>query len=423
MKKYVIFTHVIRGTEIGGSLIYTRNKVNDVKDRGHVPYVYSRMGDRDDVIVYPELLPFRDHLIYELAYAPSLFSRQRVRRILDRFLTEIDYQVGDDVIIESHDITEALWAELLAQETSGQNFVYLINEYTADTRLKSRERDFIGWKLSHRQLAVLSPVTYDYLLPGHRVPDYQRYLLKAPDSNVVADTSQPTPVDDLPLADYHVASIGRLEKPYVAEMLTAVIEFCERYKKKQVHLTLIGDTADETVKNRLIDRCAAVPNLELLITGYLLPIPRRFFRQVDVFISSAGSTLVSHHEGIPTLVMSPESQALGLMGWTTDQILFGKPSPVGITDWLDRILVGGYCHTHRPLFKISKPDFARQFDEHERFVQKMMKGHYFPARTFNADPRWKTELNWLGVRLLGPRRYGHMRENIVQHVRAAETQA
>lgn len=120
-------------------------------------------------------------------------------------------------------------------------------------------------------------------------------------------------------ADYHICTVGRLEKIYIKTMLAGVAEFCEKHKDKRVQLIFVRWTGTEPKKlEKNLRNIENVSNLNIFISGFLYPVPRSIFKYMDAAIATAGSVLTCSDEGVTTISMNVVSgEPIGIYNYNT----------------------------------------------------------------------------------------------------------
>ncbi len=99
-----------------------------------------------------------------------------------------------------------------------------------------------------------------------------------------------------------IGSIGRLDKPFVLNIINGVCSFANIHSDVCVGLCFFGGADEKTVSD-IKSKFKKCPNIKLFISGYIWPIPKSIFNLFDVFVSGAGSAVASANMGVTTVDM------------------------------------------------------------------------------------------------------------------------
>jgi len=334
MKKYIFITYGI--VDMGGGQMYVYNKTQYLKNNDYNVYVFSVFNG--DVII-KGLEEYKDDIISELGVPIFYFSLSQKNKIINSIIKKIDLHFDDEIIIESNSISNALWGEKISALLHCKHFIYLLSENNliyADTIYP-----FLKFKYNRQEVAAINEKIIPWLFQKYEeIGENKSYSLKAACTNVFEDYEHEL-IHKIPHRDYTIGMIGRLEKPYLLPILDDIIGFCNNHIDKTFTILLIGDTQDKIRKNRIIDKFAKSDNINLVLSGYLYPIPLRLLDLCDVFVSSAGSAFLTEALGYLTIsIDGKDYKPTGILGYTTDNSLFRNNEPiVEINDLLEDILI------------------------------------------------------------------------------------
>lgn len=347
---------------MGGAQMYVRNKcIFELKKASKVYVISATPGE----IVIEDLKQYKSFIKPIFNLSPFSVSKRKRANILSRLLQEIHYCESDTIQIESNDTIISLWGELIANITNGKHFVFLLNE-----GFSNEERsycDFFDFKHKRRELAGIQPLTIKELFVGYKeVQEGQCYKLLPNCTNVVDDCYHPI-VETIDDKKVNICSIGRLNKPYVKDMCIQIHKYCSSHPEKKYRVILLGDSPDKRDRKMAEDILKKSPNIELIITGYIFPIPRQLFAKIEVFVSCAGSVWPSYYEKRPTISIDHKTNmALGIVGYNTMSSLFarGDDKPYPIYDALCAVLEEGV----KPIFEENKKYNEDALIKNEAFV-------------------------------------------------------
>lgn len=375
--KYVFLTYTVEN--MGGSIIYTNNKVRFLEEIGWAVRVFSHEKGN---IVLEGLRRFNDNILLELKYHPSFYTKADREFLLQRLQGAIEKQDRESrLVIESQTLNLSLWGEMLAEKLKAKHIVYLLHETFPP--LTHEMYSFLDFKHKRRELAGITGRSLEILFKNYKElkPD-ESYYLKAACTNVVEDVENSI-IDSIRRSDIMIGSIGRLEKGYVRALTKNSIAFANSNPTRRVSLVLVGGTRDEKVARELRKITSPCSNLDLIITGFMYPIPRKLFSLVDIFVSGAGSARVSAAEGVLTMTVDVNTgKPIGLLGYDTNNSIYGdKEQTKSIAEMLQEVLLEKEMHKKKIPMKYEQtiPDFRQRYAEHMDFIERSeQEKEYYP---------------------------------------------
>lgn len=397
IKKYIFFTPRI--CNIGGA----ENYINSKK------LWLERNGWRTDVIFYDDGevllngLKNCKHYVKELEYYPHCFSIQKQKEIVNNICRCIGNEHKQSIIIESSILVMAIWAEKVASKLGAKNFYYDLQE--THSLNNSSIIPFIKFKFRRHELAGIGTNSIHEIMAqcGVDVPIGNTYRLNANNKRPIEEYDHPFVHEvENSYHDYIIGSIGRLEKPFVLPNIIAVINYVKSDSAHRYLLLLIGDCAANNSNRKEIEaRCSSVSNLDLMITGYLYPIPIKLIRQCDMCFSSAGSAMVSKICGVPTIsIDSYDLHAIGVLGYTTNNVLYRKDEPIlPLKTYLDDIL-------KERKYPKTEPEQQEEvsYESHFEYIDKSNQSKdYFDTSSISFPRNYY--LHRLFIPLIGPERF------------------
>lgn len=337
MKKYIFFTRTICG--IGGAEQYTYNKARYAAEQGYDVYIFS--GQKGEIMI-SEFRKHEQYIIPGLAYCPALFSKKEVQRILEDVVRMTGCDQSEECIIQSDAATRAVWAELLARRVKGTHLAFILQE---QHNYSDEMRRFLRFKLMRKELAGITKHSVSQMLNDPGIEYAPHMSISAFCNNVTADCEDTISSLLDQSADYTIGSIGRLEKLCVLPIVNAVCEYAGRYPGQKCNLILIGGTEDQAQLSRIQEAASRAANVKLVITGLLYPIPESLLRNIDAFVSTAGSVRVSYNAERPTVMVHPDSGVpVGILGYDYqlgERTMYDAEQGADIASKLELILHGG----------------------------------------------------------------------------------
>ncbi len=397
MKKYVFITFAVPG--IGGTQIYVRNKLLYLQRKGwDVSVISTEPGD--DIFV-KELRPYANSIMPELMDNPYLYSSKKREKILEKMVGYIG-EWDKDTVIETNFFQVTLWGELLAKKLGIRHFVFLIQEEYRN--LPKSYLEYYSFKYDRGELAVNTRYALPQLFSGFReIKDSEQGFLSAECSNTIEDceSEYDEAVTD---ADYHIASIGRVNKPFVNKMAEDVASFAREHSDKSFRLVFFGGSPYQEDHKKIYEIANKADNLSVYITGPIFPIPKSLLDNMDVFVSSAGAATTSHNAGYLTIAIDANDfDPIGILGYTTNETIHrGVSENVKTTqELLNEILIQNkYSHSHSSVCLTDK-DMDNVFDKHMAYLSQCVADmNYYDMSRFMPKGSIR-----LGYRLLGKKNF------------------
>lgn len=400
MKKYVILTSSI--SNMGGAQMYIRNKILYLREHGWNAMVIA--GRADNVIIH-ELREFKKINIPEIDYCSFFYSIKKQEQVLEKLNTLIADKEYDKIVIESTSTEVSTWAESIAQKIGAQHLIFLLQEH--NSLVNKGMQDFYIFKYLRRELASITKKSLAAMFKDfHPIEAEASYHLQAYSNNVEADIPNDL-VDSIDKSkyDYIIGALSRLDKPFVPYAVEDLCNYAHKHSNKQFLLLWIGDapkgSPEQTTVKAMVGK---LPNVKLIITGYLLPIPIKLLELCDAFISSAGSCWVCKRAGIPTISYDGNDyKPIGILGWTTNNSLFRAQNepPQNLTSLLDDVIIKKKYPKSQPDYLSGIPDFQSHMD----FIDNMDQKQAYYDITKIQPESWSEKKIRYGLLLLGPKSY------------------
>lgn len=399
MKKYIIMISSL--SNMGGAQMYIRNKLLYLREHG---WETTIIAGRAENIVIPELREFKD-TVPELEYRSYLFSKRVQTEALNKLKSIVKDKEYKRIVVESTSIEVSTWAEILAKETSARHFIFLLQEHNY---VKNKGlRNFYVFKHKRRELASITDKSLVSMFSEfYPINSRESYVLPAYSTNVEADVDcDILEKIDKSKYDFIVGAFSRLDKPFALHAVDDFCKYARTHLDKRFFFLWIGDApAGSSEIEKIKEMVCQLTNVDLLITGYLLPVPTRLFEICDVFMSSSGSCWPCKRSGVPTISYDGNDfKPIGVLGWTTTNSLFRGENepPLNLSDLLDEVLVIKRFPRQDPSYNSDLPDFK----EHMEFLEKMAPSHsYYEIQKLHLETSSDFKVA-IGLRVLGPRGY------------------
>lgn len=363
-KIYIIVTPTIK--LVGGAQIYSLNKLHYYQRKGWNTLLLH--AGLPGAIVIDELRKYEKNYAIEFQFCSYLYSKKKINSVLTKIILDNKLDKYSDIIIESHNTESATWAEILAQRLNAKHLVFLLSEFP-----KIKPKGLLGFydmKEKRGELAGISQTSISKLFNGFSKKYYsQNHFLSAVCSNSIGPANK-LKLPNFRNYDYMIASIGRMEKPYVNEAVDEILKFADKYPKLKLAVLFIGDGMAKK-KNTIIQKLGARKNVQTYITGPVYPIPINLLRIPNLFFGVAGSCNVSKKVGKITVSFDVDDhKAIGVYGITTESTTYRKKGelPLEFSQLLNDILINQKYKEHLKNIDIEAENKI-DFSSHDNFLK------------------------------------------------------
>lgn len=335
MKTYIFLVRTI--SKIGGAELYLSSKIKFLEEIGWDCHVFFH--EAPDKVLIPSLKKYTNSYLVDLRMTIANVGSKARDSTIGHILKALHCNVGDETIIESHTLRIATWGEYLAQKISAIHFVYFIDEHISQQT--PQMNDFIKFKISQDLFyCIKEEVIADYVASVEEREKHMLVAVGCSENNVLDIKTEVG--QEIPEEGMNIFSIGRMEKPYFNHMIDSVCNFADSHKENTFNFVIIGDTEDDSLKSKLLDKIKHVSNLKIYLLGYVWPIPRTLINKASVILASAGSVYMGYLENIPSIAIdSNDFEAIGVLGYNTTNVLFRTKldNSYTINDYLTWILI------------------------------------------------------------------------------------
>lgn len=336
MKTYVFLTKRI--CHIGGAEQYIYNKSRYLKRKGWRVKIISAWNGP---ILIDEFQEYRGDIFPALKNIPACYRRGTVKKTVREIAARIGDCGGDMCIIESEAPIRNLWGELVSKELGCKHFAVPLQEsFNPTPELK----DFYRFKYDRHELAGILPQSIRMMLQDETAEQRDDTRIAAYCTNSIQDCPDRYFEQLDHGVDFTIGSVGRLEKPCVIPILQGIKRFVEAYPERSFQVVLIGGQCDRSKMQEIRTLFQNMPNVKLLLTGDVYPIPKTFVDAIDVFVSTAGAANATYLSGRPTVKVHPGTgEVIGILGldyyYTSGKTMYDVSRDLTVEDCLRRILI------------------------------------------------------------------------------------
>lgn len=370
-KLYIMFCYI---EDVGGGQIYVNSKVPWLEAAGWDVIVFSPLTERSDSIVpWTNLAKFAANKVEGLNKSPEFWRKKKVKAVLEQLQSKCSGEYSE-IIIESHTDYFAEWGELLAEKLNAKNICYLLDEQLELYGAK----EFLYFKYRRNEVAGITDSSVERLFTGYApLIKENNHKLSASHSSQ-AEEYYWDAVEKIQRCDWNIGYVGR-SKQYVDNITKNIAIFADRYPDKTINVVILGEILDLRI---LEDK----KNVICTKLGFKFPIPKSFFRKLDVAIAGAGSATLCCREHVPTIVADAgTTNAAGILGYTVSSSIFNPESNRTYCEWLEDILVDKKLEKMKQIYEMPKIDVNKVYQEHMEFIYNSEQKHeYFD---FIAHPQ------------------------------------
>lgn len=357
MKHYVFFARTIKN--VGGAQLYIKAKAQWLIEQGwNVIIIYCQDGE-------PYIFDFQKYrslYVADLCKAAYKYLSLKRKRIVRQIVEFLKFQQGD-IVFESHSLALASWAELIAQMKGNvRHIAFLLDERI---HVPLQMLDYFRFKYARHELFGITEKSIELFFEGTQTElSYGSPKLSATGvTDCVSDNMPPFKLSML--RGTIIGVVGRLEKPYVKEYAKSLKRYFILHNNTCFTLIFVGGAPKGSeIPAQLETLFLNCPNVKLVITGYLFPIPRVLVRRFDICLAGAGAANAIKREGVATLVLDPRDlMPNGILGVTTQDSLFSDKEKKPIDWWLDEVL------THKERYSQPPTSLNYDFSPHMEIIK------------------------------------------------------
>ena len=323
---------------MGGSQMYVCNKSTYLRAMGwNVKIVYFTQSE----LLIKKLSEFESIYTPELAWGIQYYLPWHVKTIVKRLVSSININ-DSDVVIESCLYHLSFWGEILASKIRAKHILHFLEEDIPP--FGKRIACFMDYKLKRWECMNAEEKSLKRLFKIFYRPEYKKYEFKTDFfcSNVfdggdnISETNY-----QFDNSDDTILSLGRLDKPYITEMVEQVVMYSTRHSNRKINFIFIGGSPNGKDEDSIKQKLSVCPNLKSYFLGYLFPIPERVIKSSSVAIATSNSVLIPYNLGVPTIAVDANDFfAIGLYGIDTKYRVFRRDEKqVPISDYLERVLI------------------------------------------------------------------------------------
>lgn len=362
---YIFFTDSI--ANIGGGQLYVKSKMEYLHKEGWTVYIYSHINGE---ILIREFLPFAQYIYTELNVYPFCLLKYRRENILKIWYSQICSTTWNEIIIESNTNILATWGECLAAMIGAKHIIYNYHETPTCT---NRLYDFAYFKHKRKELAgITSQIIYNYFKGYLSVSKDESYSLEAYGANKCIVDYDTLICSKIRKNAKTICVLGRFEKGYVSSSLLRIRSYICANPSTFFNLIYIGgESKGNQVKKSIESAFSSVTNVNLMVLGFLYPLPLKLIEKIDVCIASSGAARAVHKEGIPVITFDAnDHNPIGILGHDTTNTLYRKSELNGSLESMLDLVLTNRVDIHKYPIEYYPEE---KFSEHMEFIDSGSK--------------------------------------------------
>lgn len=387
MKRYIIMTYDIH--PLGGCQNYLSGKCPYLEKRGWEVYVLFT-GVKNGKFEFRNLSAYADGNVPELDFIPAELTTLHCRNVIEKMMTIVSKPDTSytESVIESHYDKMHLWGELLAERIGAKHMCFNCNEiFRGKDKYFESYLDFYKFKYERKELYGIVEQSMFHLFEGYNnveLNNKKNFNARTPDA--VQDVPCPE-LDNFPNATWNVCYFGRILKSYVDRILSDVALFAKSYPDKLINFVIIGDEKPKEAQvHEIFDR---MKNVNLILMGNRVPVPRDLVRKMDVIIAGSGCACSVVNEDVPVVVPDPDAcLSNGLMGYENESsILLDEGRERESFDvTLRRVLVENVCSKIQRKYVYNFASSTAHYNEHmEMIADSVQIKEYYPSEALTKS--------------------------------------
>lgn len=334
-KNYIIIGAM--GGYISGAPIYYRNKALYMKSKGWNVFCISCRAGKVYVGGLEQFIIGTFPILATKAYLFSSFNQEKIIGEIIKCLPILE----QDIIIETGTYYTAYWGEILAQKLKARHLVIYLDEHNVGIR--KGQSNFFRFKYEREELACISNDAYkDIFSPLFRYVENRAYTVPCYCQNSLEDVVSPV-INNVLKTDFTIGYVGRLEKDAFKTLIDNLCLFAKQNSNKIISLNCFGDYGNKKDEDVLRKRLSEFSNIQLYISGFLFPIPKKAIEKCDLCFGSAGSVAVALKANVATIKINVYSNMPeGFKENVIEDSCVVCPNCKTILDYLNVFFIGKY---------------------------------------------------------------------------------
>lgn len=334
-KTYCIITPRLSG--MGGAQLYALRRMNFLRKAGHRPVAI--VSDDQNFILKEKFNDFEIFVFPELAHPVFRYSKKSRHLIIDRIIKALN-NYTTNLILESHTLTLSIWCELIAESSDNKHIIYSLNERTILEWEFLPVKEFFLWKQDRMEFIGASYQSLKLMLGDSFRTDKVFFSNIGFDPEELPEKSVPDLSGTIDRQSFRIGTISRLSKPYVQLLIDSVVKIGSNHPDKNITLIIAGDDTDGNILPGLRKKYTGTERIRILFPGYINPLGRDFFENLDVFIGMATAAINSISLKRATITVDPVSKmSSGFFGLTsTDSMFADKDKLFPLDHWIEMAL-------------------------------------------------------------------------------------
>lgn len=313
--KYILVTYNV--CNMGGAQLYVLRRARYLKLKGYEVHIVVCF-DNNNFILEREFEGFAIHYVPEFNYPLAYYSKKKCNRIIEALVFKIGK--SDNMIIESHTLPLAVWAEKTSVLLKAKHLIYILAEPRIADYRYNPGRNFFEYKLNHDAFYGVSSVSLD-LIFGKKTKKH--FVNVGFDKGELVTDSYPRFKYRKKANDFVITTVTRLDKTYVIPLIKSVCLLAKKYPNQNFVLIIIGGSKtkgrEEFLFSNYNNSTLNTENMEIIYTGYIEKMGEDIFENLDVFVGMGTASINAISRGCLTLNINPiDDTCSGFFGADTN---------------------------------------------------------------------------------------------------------
>lgn len=323
-------------SDVGGRQLYLLNKSKFLKENGWQPLIIT---SDDSNIMIGELKSIVTLVVPEIE-VPFLFLRKKSRDSLIKNICNFinvnksDLCMKNRVIVESQEINQSFWGEVIAEKFKTINFTYVIG-WPMLIKLERFYYDYYKHKQLRNELIGVAEPTLKIMFEGiddinlnqntfFNIPFNVKEIVR---NNVNSEINKYK--YSITNCDYVITTISRLSKPYINVLIKDIIKLSHEFSDKKFALIIVGDDINakfmEYYRYKYSEYINSNNKVKLIFTGYIRPLTKDIFEVTDIFVGMGTAVINAVSQGCPSICVDPRgSTSSGIFGIDLTNFAFAE---------------------------------------------------------------------------------------------------
>lgn len=381
IKKYILLGEIMG---IGGWQLYDDARVFYEKKLGYQVYIIGYRSFEEEVVKLDTLKKTNALIRDEYSLPPYVFSNRQIKAIISEVCEFIDYNIEDEIVVESTSIPYSLWGELIAEKLNAHHFAYILHSHIEKKYQRMELQKFYEFKYRQGLLAGMATSTVREMFVG-----YSSFTIEQ-DNWIPASWGDPLTDDNSLLTEislinelknigfFAIGYFGTLNKPHFLKLCQDIQSYVEKHLDQKILFVSIGSSKTGNSENEQNILPTKNDRIKTINIPEMYPVSRNLFLALDCCIASWGSSVVAARSGVQTIRLENDTDTVvqGIVGYGTLRkwpYSTCESEHLSLEEAINRILKGGYYKSEEYVPPISTVDFIKAQENEQLFLNNAIE--------------------------------------------------